>query len=94
MSSSAPESPSRGFRHASVLLDGAVDTLVHDPEGVYLDGTFGRGGHSRAMLAPNGGQKKKSTPQAASASNFSRNLVSRAGGSPQAVRACTDAADC
>ncbi|WP_163574944.1 16S rRNA (cytosine(1402)-N(4))-methyltransferase RsmH [Halomonas faecis] len=51
MSSSAPESPSRGFRHASVLLDGAVDTLVHDPEGVYLDGTFGRGGHSRAILA-------------------------------------------
>ncbi|SDJ90289.1 16S rRNA (cytosine(1402)-N(4))-methyltransferase RsmH [Billgrantia gudaonensis] len=51
MSSSAPESALRGFRHASVLLDGAVDTLVHDPEGVYLDGTFGRGGHSRAILA-------------------------------------------
>lgn len=38
------------FRHTSVLLDGAVDTLVHAPDGVYLDGTFGRGGHSRAIL--------------------------------------------
>ncbi|GAA3906990.1 16S rRNA (cytosine(1402)-N(4))-methyltransferase RsmH [Halomonas cibimaris] len=38
------------FRHASVLLDGAVDALVHAPDGVYLDGTFGRGGHSRAVL--------------------------------------------
>ncbi|PMR76891.1 16S rRNA (cytosine(1402)-N(4))-methyltransferase RsmH [Billgrantia endophytica] len=51
MSSTAPETPPRGFRHASVLLDGAVETLVHDPRGVYLDGTFGRGGHSRAILA-------------------------------------------
>ncbi|KAA0014260.1 16S rRNA (cytosine(1402)-N(4))-methyltransferase RsmH [Billgrantia pellis] len=51
MSSSAPESARRGFRHASVLLDGAVEALVHDPRGAYLDGTFGRGGHSRAILA-------------------------------------------
>ncbi|WP_133482529.1 MULTISPECIES: 16S rRNA (cytosine(1402)-N(4))-methyltransferase RsmH [Halomonas] len=47
----APEQPARGFRHASVLLDGAVEGLVHDPQGAYLDGTFGRGGHSRAILA-------------------------------------------
>ena len=39
------------FRHTSVLLEGAVDALVHDPEGVYLDGTFGRGGHSRLILS-------------------------------------------
>ncbi|PWV82999.1 16S rRNA (cytosine(1402)-N(4))-methyltransferase RsmH [Halomonas sp. A11-A] len=51
MSSSAPDTVSRGFRHASVLLDGAVEALVHDTDGVYLDGTFGRGGHSRAILA-------------------------------------------
>ncbi|WP_027966526.1 16S rRNA (cytosine(1402)-N(4))-methyltransferase RsmH [Halomonas halocynthiae] len=38
------------YRHASVLLEGAVDTLVHDSEGVYVDGTFGRGGHSRLIL--------------------------------------------
>lgn len=39
------------FRHTSVLLEGAVDTLVHNPDGVYLDGTFGRGGHSRVILS-------------------------------------------
>ncbi|WP_252107548.1 MULTISPECIES: 16S rRNA (cytosine(1402)-N(4))-methyltransferase RsmH [unclassified Halomonas] len=39
------------FRHTSVLLDGAVDTLVHQTDGVYLDGTFGRGGHSRLILS-------------------------------------------
>ena len=38
------------FRHTSVLLEGAVDTLVHDARGGYLDGTFGRGGHSRLIL--------------------------------------------
>ncbi|CEP36615.1 MULTISPECIES: 16S rRNA (cytosine(1402)-N(4))-methyltransferase RsmH [Halomonadaceae] len=38
------------FRHTSVLLEGAVDTLVHDAQGIYLDGTFGRGGHSRVIL--------------------------------------------
>lgn len=46
----ANASSSPDYRHASVLLDGAVDTLVHDPSGIYLDGTFGRGGHSRAIL--------------------------------------------
>ncbi|QJQ96413.1 MULTISPECIES: 16S rRNA (cytosine(1402)-N(4))-methyltransferase RsmH [Halomonadaceae] len=38
------------YRHASVLLDGAVESLVHDPGGAYVDGTFGRGGHSRRIL--------------------------------------------
>ncbi|GHB31020.1 16S rRNA (cytosine(1402)-N(4))-methyltransferase RsmH [Salinicola rhizosphaerae] len=38
------------FRHTSVLLDGAVDALLQSPAGIYLDGTFGRGGHSRAIL--------------------------------------------
>lgn len=46
---------SSGFRHASVLLEGAVDALVHDPDGVYVDGTFGRGGHSRLILERLGG---------------------------------------
>ncbi|GED22188.1 16S rRNA (cytosine(1402)-N(4))-methyltransferase RsmH [Halomonas halmophila] len=57
MSSPASEQPPRGFRHASVLLDGAVETLMHRAEGAYLDATFGRGGHSRAILerlAPQG----------------------------------------
>ena len=37
--------------HTTVLLQEAVDALVHDPQGNYIDGTFGRGGHSRAVLA-------------------------------------------
>lgn len=37
--------------HRTVLLAEAVDALNVVPEGVYVDGTFGRGGHSREILA-------------------------------------------
>ena len=43
--------------HITVLLKEAVESLAIKPDGVYVDGTFGRGGHSRAVLArlgPNG----------------------------------------
>ena len=43
--------------HITVLLHEAVDALAIKPDGVYVDGTFGRGGHSRAILeqlGPNG----------------------------------------
>ena len=36
--------------HISVLLAEAVDALAIRADGVYVDGTFGRGGHSRAVL--------------------------------------------
>ena len=36
--------------HRTVLLHEAVDQLLTDPDGVYLDATFGRGGHSREIL--------------------------------------------
>ena len=36
--------------HTTVLLNEAVDGLNIKPGGVYLDGTFGRGGHSRLIL--------------------------------------------
>lgn len=36
--------------HVPALLHEAVDLLVTDPEGVYVDATFGGGGHSRAIL--------------------------------------------
>ena len=36
--------------HDTVLLKPAVDALVTDDAGFYVDGTFGRGGHSRAIL--------------------------------------------
>ena len=34
-----------------MLLTEAVEALVTRPDGVYVDGTFGRGGHARAILA-------------------------------------------
>lgn len=37
--------------HVSVLLAEAVEALEVKPDGVYVDATFGRGGHSRAILA-------------------------------------------
>jgi len=37
--------------HAPVLLDAALDGLRVMAEGCYVDGTFGRGGHARAILA-------------------------------------------
>ena len=39
------------LQHITVLLNEAVDTLVGDPEGFYIDGTFGRGGHSALVLS-------------------------------------------
>ncbi|MCW8107058.1 16S rRNA (cytosine(1402)-N(4))-methyltransferase RsmH [Alteromonas ponticola] len=36
--------------HASVLLNECIDALAIDPNGIYVDATFGRGGHSRAIL--------------------------------------------
>jgi 16S rRNA (cytosine1402-N4)-methyltransferase len=39
------------WQHTTVLLNEAVEALVTKPEGTYVDATFGRGGHSRAILA-------------------------------------------
>ena len=36
--------------HETVMLREAVDALVTTPAGYYVDGTFGRGGHSRLIL--------------------------------------------
>ncbi len=36
--------------HQTVLLREAVEALVTSPAGFYVDGTFGRGGHSRHLL--------------------------------------------
>lgn len=36
--------------HITVLLHEAVDGLNVKPDGLYIDGTFGRGGHSRLIL--------------------------------------------
>lgn len=37
--------------HISVLLNEAVDGLAINPDGVYIDCTFGRGGHSSLILS-------------------------------------------
>jgi 16S rRNA (cytosine1402-N4)-methyltransferase len=45
------------FLHQTVLLDEAVDGVLTRADGIYVDGTFGRGGHSRLLLgrlAPEG----------------------------------------
>ena len=44
-----PESGA-GATHVAVLLEEAVAALKIREDGVYVDATFGRGGHSRAIL--------------------------------------------
>jgi len=39
------------WQHTTVLLHEAVDALVTAPDGIYVDGTYGRGGHSRLILS-------------------------------------------
>ncbi len=46
---SLPLSPLAG-EHRPVLLQQAVDQLITDCDGTYVDATFGRGGHSRLIL--------------------------------------------
>lgn len=42
--------------HVTVLLHEAVEALAIKPGGIYVDGTFGRGGHSRLILSRLGEQ--------------------------------------
>lgn len=37
--------------HQPVLLDTVVDALAIKPDGIYIDATYGRGGHARGILA-------------------------------------------
>ncbi len=37
--------------HITVLLHEAINALAIKPDGIYVDGTFGRGGHSRLILS-------------------------------------------
>ena len=38
------------FQHKPVLFDETIDSLQIRPDGVYIDGTAGGGGHSQAIL--------------------------------------------
>ena len=46
----AMDAPPAALQHTTVLLVEAVDALLTDRGGVYVDATFGRGGHSRRVL--------------------------------------------
>ncbi len=39
------------LQHTTVLLTEAIDALFTQPDGHYIDATFGRGGHTRELLA-------------------------------------------
>ncbi|NTV69223.1 MAG: 16S rRNA (cytosine(1402)-N(4))-methyltransferase RsmH [Azonexaceae bacterium] len=41
----------RGAAHVTVLLEEAVGALAIKADGIYVDATFGRGGHSRRILS-------------------------------------------
>ena len=44
--------PTVAFSHVSVMLNEAVEGWFSRADGIYVDGTFGRGGHSRELLRP------------------------------------------
>ncbi|MGO2169322.1 MAG: 16S rRNA (cytosine(1402)-N(4))-methyltransferase RsmH [Pseudoalteromonas sp.] len=44
------------FEHISVLMDETIESLAIKQDGIYMDGTFGRGGHSGQILARLGEQ--------------------------------------
>ena len=48
---SSTTQPMEDQGHKTVLLHEAVDALLTDLSGIYVDGTFGRGGHSRLILS-------------------------------------------
>ncbi len=39
------------WQHTTVLLNEAVQAVLTNPDGTYIDATFGRGGHSRLLLS-------------------------------------------
>lgn len=47
---------SAAYTHRPVMLDEAIEALAVKPAGLYVDGTFGRGGHAKAILAKLGPQ--------------------------------------
>ena len=47
----SPAKSAAAMSHVTVLLNEAVDALNINPSGTYIDGTFGRGGHSKKILS-------------------------------------------
>ena len=46
------------FQHLTVLCDETVDAVLTNTAGCYIDATFGRGGHTRKLLAALGPQAR------------------------------------
>ncbi|HAD45324.1 MAG TPA: 16S rRNA (cytosine(1402)-N(4))-methyltransferase, partial [Alcanivorax sp.] len=44
-------SDNRQYEHQPVMLEEVLEMWPTRTDGLYVDGTFGRGGHSRALLA-------------------------------------------
>lgn len=44
------------YTHQPVLMQEIIEALALKPDGIYIDATFGRGGHSRAILERLGAQ--------------------------------------
>jgi 16S rRNA (cytosine1402-N4)-methyltransferase len=44
------------WKHTTVLLSEAIDSLLSKPDATYVDATFGRGGHARLILSRLGPQ--------------------------------------
>lgn len=40
----------QNYHHTTVLLNESIEALAIKPDGIYVDGTFGRGGHSQLIL--------------------------------------------
>lgn len=51
MTQPTPHAAGDQFEHLSVMREELVDAVVGDLAGHYIDATFGRGGHARALLA-------------------------------------------
>ena len=66
---SAPQA----WQHTTVLLAEAIDAIVTRADGLYVDGTFGRGGHTRLLLSRLGPQARvlafDKDPEAVSVAN-------------------------
>ncbi len=73
--------PDTAWSHVPVLLPEAIDAMVTEPDGLYVDGTFGRGGHARALLARLSPQARlvafDKDPQAVAAAQALRALDAR-----------------